>query len=158
MVKLRSLVVGAFLSASATVGACATVVQEPGPSGHGTSGSGTSGGGTGGGDAGSAVSDADSGQSDAFPIWDAAPFDGYDPPFPGEYPPKNPNVPCTWSGCGPCSPCDDYTGWCCGGNFGKGVCVCGDGPGCVPPAMCCALPGALKPTCVPTATDCPTPW
>ncbi len=79
------------------------------------------------------------------------PFEGYDPPVPGEYKPKG----------GPCEPCDDVhsscnsdTGFCCHGYWKDSACRCGAELGCQPPAVCCALPGELDYKCAPS-DECP---
>ncbi len=76
-----------------------------------------------GGETGSGNSvDAGTDAEDAFPIWDAEPFDGYDDPVPDEYPPQS-GKPCPYTNCGPNSVCDFDTGWCCGGKGKNGACV-----------------------------------
>ena len=105
-----------------------------------------------GGDAADVVSE------DAPPWWydvfDAATYTGFSPPIPGEYPPNGPGV-CIHSGCFVSGVCDPETGWCCGGKTKRSGCACGDDAGCVPPAICCALPGQLQMRCVATPDQCP---
>lgn len=83
------------------------------------------------------------------------PFDGHDPPFPGEYKPKG----------GPCYPCDDdhsscdsETGFCCHGYWKDFACRCGAELGCQPPGVCCAFPGELDYKCAASIDECPEPF
>jgi hypothetical protein len=87
-------------------------------------------------------------------VFDASAYVGFDPPVVGEYPPNGSSV-CLYSGCFVEGTCDPVTGWCCGGREKQAECVCGEEAGCVPPAVCCALPGALVLRCVATPDDCP---
>ena len=86
-------------------------------------------------------------------VFDAAAYVGFDPPVPGEYPPNG--AACVRSGCFVEGTCDIQSGWCCSGRLQRGQCVCGAEAGCVPPSVCCALPGALQLQCVATPDDCP---
>ena len=101
--------------------------------------------------------DADA-PEDATPWWydvfDAAVYRGFSPPIVGEYPPNGPGV-CNYSGCFVNGTCDPETGWCCSGKPRAGTCVCGEDAGCVPPAVCCAVPGELVMRCVATPDECP---
>lgn len=100
----------------------------------------------------------DAASEDAAPWWldvyDAATYQGFSAPIPGEYPPNGPGV-CLYSGCFPGGSCDPETGWCCGGKAKQGACVCGADAGCVPPQVCCAVPGELSMRCVATPDLCP---
>lgn len=87
-------------------------------------------------------------------VFDAAIYQGFTPPIVGEYPPNGPGV-CIYSGCFVNGSCDPETGWCCSGKPRKGSCTCGGDAGCVPPAICCAVPGELEMRCVATPDDCP---
>lgn len=87
-------------------------------------------------------------------VFDAATYQGFTPPIVGEYPPNGPGV-CIYSGCFVNGSCDPESGWCCSGKPRKGACTCGADAGCVPPAICCAVPGELEMRCVATPDDCP---
>ncbi len=87
-------------------------------------------------------------------VFDAGAYYGYTPPIVGEYPPNGPYV-CLGSGCFVGGTCDPQSGWCCSGKPREDRCMCGDDAGCVPPSICCALPGALVPVCVATPDECP---
>jgi hypothetical protein len=87
-------------------------------------------------------------------VFDAASYLGFDPPVPGEYPPNGPGA-CQVSGCFIEGTCDLGTGWCCSGRMKAQQCACGPEAGCVPPSVCCALPGALQLVCVGTPDECP---
>jgi hypothetical protein len=86
------------------------------------------------------------------------PFEGYDPPYPGEYKPPN----------GPCPPCDGHawcdtsTGFCCHGKFkvpasGIAGCYCGEELGCPITGVCCAFPGEIDYKCAASLEECPEP-
>lgn len=81
-------------------------------------------------------------------------YTGFDPPVPGEYPP-NTKAACEYSGCYPQGTCNPQTGWCCSGELRSSQCSCGLEAGCVPPSVCCALPGALELQCVSSLQECP---
>jgi hypothetical protein len=85
---------------------------------------------------------------------DASIYSGFGSPVVGEYPPSGRSA-CIYSGCFVEGTCDPATGWCCSGREKEGQCVCGGEAGCVPPSVCCALPGALVLQCVATPVDCP---
>jgi hypothetical protein len=87
-------------------------------------------------------------------VFDASSYVGFTAPIVGEYPPNGPGV-CLYSGCFINGSCDPETGWCCSGKPRKGSCTCGGDAGCVPPAICCALPGEVEMRCVATPDDCP---
>jgi hypothetical protein len=141
--------------------ACETIVTEPstassgGEAGHGGGSAASTGVSGGGDDAGTA-----DGAEDGF-TWDATPFEGYDLPVPGQYPPPS-DMPCKVGGeCGGGAQCNPLSGWCCRGDFKEWeagvVCACGSELGCLPPAVCCYPAGETKPHCAPSAQDCPTP-
>lgn len=101
----------------------------------------------------------DAGEEDAGPSWwvdvfDATLYSGFDPPLLGEYPPSGSSA-CVYSGCFLEGTCDPQSGWCCSGKAKEGRCACGAEAGCVPPSVCCAVPGALQLQCVATPDDCP---
>lgn len=87
-------------------------------------------------------------------VFDATLYSGFDPPVPGEYPASG-AAACEYSGCFLEGTCDPQTGWCCSGRTDRGQCACGLEAGCVPPSVCCALPGALELQCVATPDECP---
>jgi hypothetical protein len=87
-------------------------------------------------------------------LFDATVYSGFDPPVPGEYPASG-AAACEYSGCFPEGTCDPQSGWCCSGRATEGQCSCGVEAGCVPPAVCCAVPGALELQCVATPDECP---
>lgn len=87
-------------------------------------------------------------------VFDASKYSGFDPPVPGEYPPNGPSA-CEYSGCFLEGTCDPQTGWCCSGDLRRAQCSCGLDAGCVPPSVCCALPGALELRCVSSPDECP---
>lgn len=140
--------------------ACQAIVDSPSTTNSGSgsgygSGSAASTGASSSGSGGDAGADGDDGFS-----WDATPFEGYDPPVPGQYPPPS-GEPCKVAGeCGAGAQCNPLSGWCCSGEFKQweagAVCACGSDLGCIPPAVCCYLAGETKPHCVVSATDCPT--
>ncbi len=90
--------------------------------------------------------------------WDATPFDGFDQPIEGEFPPTT-GKPCELGGLGcadiPGASCDLGTGWCCSGDsYSKGRCMCGQELGCQPPAVCCPQMGQQAFTCAGDAALC----
>jgi hypothetical protein len=87
-------------------------------------------------------------------VFDAARYSGFDPPVPGEYPASG-AAACEYSGCFLEGTCDPQTGWCCSGRLKQAQCACGQDAGCVPPSVCCALPGALELQCVASPDECP---
>jgi hypothetical protein len=87
-------------------------------------------------------------------VFDASKYSGFDPPVVGEYPPSGSSA-CEYSGCFLQGTCDPQTGWCCSGDMRQATCSCGVEAGCVPPSVCCALPGALELQCVATPDECP---
>lgn len=77
-----------------------------------------------------------------------APFP--DAPVPGMFPSEGAScvVPCfghAW--------CDLESGWCCAGELRAGYCGCGEGRGCIPPFVCCNIPGEVIRQCTPI-DDC----
>lgn len=94
---------------------------------------------------------------DAADAWRShfdAPADPIDPPTEGSYPPVGGGL-CPVSPCGSGATCDEGSGWCCGGRFRAGKCMCGGTLGCKPPSVCCALPGTSTPSCVADVSLCP---
>lgn len=52
--------------------------------------------------------------------------------------------------------CNTETGWCCAGMFTPSGCRCGESRGCIPPYVCCRLPGEVIRECKPIS-ECPWP-
>lgn len=88
--------------------------------------------------------------------FDVAPFDGYSPPIPGEFPPEG-GIPCNAGGECPIgfAACNFGTGWCCEQFYHNEQCVCGATLGCLPPQVCCPVSGQVQYSCVATANACP---
>jgi hypothetical protein len=117
-----------------------------------------------------AALDASSDAQEDYAWWwsqfDARGFEWLKPPNAGEYP--SPNGECgSMGGCGPIANCHPLTGWCCSGldwcctAANEVLCKCGSKLGCLPPKVCCYLPDAFEPECVPDWDSCPghrTPW
>ena len=74
-------------------------------------------------------------------------------PLDGTYPAEG-GLYCPGPACFANGLCDSLSGWCCGGHFREGRCVCGATLGCVPPQVCCPRAGATDGVCADLA-DCP---